>query len=233
MARPHTAWCRNTELKAAFDALPAGAKGDVGALEDIIRTRVGIDLDRRKFAVPASCLRYFGNLKAKQYPNELAQFLSFLHTKRTEIRSYLEIGAERCGTFYTVDSYLRSVNPEFQRSTAVDKAKRWCRFRAYQAAYDCRFVRMRSSNYVMDAPADLVLIDGDHSLTGVAADFRLVCGKARYVALHDTACVGLRYIQVKEFWEQVKGDYPHCEFLNQDADFPGCLGIGVLLVGAH
>ena len=232
MAGTEATWCRNTELKGVFDALPESEKGSVHVLEGIIKTRVGINLPRRTLRVPKAYLRFFGNLRAKQYPNELAQFLAFLYARRTEVCTYLEIGVEHCGTFYTVDSYLRSVNPAFRSSTALDEAMEMCRFEEYEARYDCRFHQGRSADYVLREPVDLAFIDADHSYAGVSADFELVRRKARYVALHDVACVGVRGVEVKAFWDRIKGSHTHLEFLNRDPAIPGCLGIGVLLLGA-
>jgi len=94
-----------------FGALSEDEVRSVPVLERIIRERVGLRLNRRTLPIPEEYARYFGNLCAKQYPNELAQLLAFLYTQTDRVRSYLEIGVELCGTFYTVDSYLRSVSP--------------------------------------------------------------------------------------------------------------------------
>ena len=152
-------WSRNTELKGVFDALSQELVGSVPALETIIKVCVGLSLNRRTLPIPDEYLPYFGNLRCKQYPNELAQLLAFLYTQRGRIRSYLEIGVERCGTFFTVDSYLRGVCPEFGHSIALDKRRHDCGFDAYQALYDCEFVEVRSGDWPMPDHVDLVLID--------------------------------------------------------------------------
>jgi hypothetical protein len=81
-------WVENTALKSIFDALSPSEIGSVDTLEEIIRTRVGIELNRRAIRVPREYLQFFGNLRSKQYPNELAQFLAFLYEKRHAINSY-------------------------------------------------------------------------------------------------------------------------------------------------
>ena len=96
-------WARAVELKAVFDALSQDEVYGIAVLAQIIKARVGLSLNRRTLPIPDGYLPYFGNLRCKQYPNELAQLLAFLYAQRDRIRSYLEIGVERCGTFYTVD----------------------------------------------------------------------------------------------------------------------------------
>jgi hypothetical protein len=64
---------------------------------------------------------------------------------------------------------------------------------------------------------------------GVRADFVKVRGHCDYIVLHDVAVDHIPGIEVKRLWEEVKGDYEHHEFLNQDPILPSALGLVVLV----
>lgn len=222
-------WLRNIEIKRLFDELPENEKFRIDTLERIIKNNIGINLNRRTLPIPEEYLRYYGNLKSKQYPNELAQFLAFLYTRKDQINTYMEIGAEHCGTFYTVDSYLRSVNPRFQRSIAIDIMRKPSNFEAYREQYNCEYLQIRSLDLKIKGTIDLVLIDGDHNYNAVKADFEKVKDNCKFVAFHDVACSNIRGVEVKRFWDWIKGCYEYYEFLNTDPTIHSCLGIGILI----
>lgn len=221
-------WSKNVEIKQLFDKLSANEKLEISTLERIIKNNIGINLNKRTLYVPEEYLQFCGNLKAKQYPNELAQFLAFLHTKKEQIYTYLEIGVEKCGTFYTVDSYLRSINPHFRASVAVDRKGKPRNFNAYEAKYNCQFVRTDSAHLKIDDVMDLVFIDGDHRYAAVKADFEKVRDMCKFVAFHDIAYKHLSGIEVARFWDEAKRRHKHVEFLNVDPVMSGRAGIGVL-----
>ena len=221
-------WVENTGLKSIFDALSPREICSVEVLEEIITTRVGIELNRRTIRVPQEYLQYFGNLRSKQYPNELAQLLAFLYEKRHAINSYLEIGAGKCGTFFTIDSYLRSVNPAFQKSIALDRRPEPPHFEAYRQLYKCEYVRSDSKKYRAPTFIDLILIDGDHSLESVTADYEAAYRCCRYAALHDIALKHIVGADVHQFWSSAKANHRCIEFLNTDAALPDPVGIGLI-----
>jgi hypothetical protein len=221
-------WVKNTALKLVFDALSPNEICSVEALEEIIRTRVGIELNRRAIRVPREYLQYFGNLRSKQYPNELAQLLAFLYEKRHAINSYLEIGAGKCGTFFTIDSYLRSVNPAFQKSIALDRKPEPPHFDAYRQFYKCEYVRSDSKQYRPPAFVDFILIDGDHSLESVTVDYDTVHRRCRYAAFHDIALKHIVGADVHKFWSCAKAQHRCREFLNKDMALPDPVGIGLM-----
>jgi predicted O-methyltransferase YrrM len=79
-------------------------------------------------------------------------------------------------------------------------------------------------------PVDLLFIDGDHTLAGVAADFGTYAPLVRtggVIALHDIAATpGEQGIEVPEFWRSLKSRYDTREFV--DPVGPAGYGIGVV-----
>ena len=78
---------------------------------------------------------------------------------------------------------------------------------------------------------DFLFIDGDHSYAGVKRDFEMYSQLVRpggRIALHDIlirpACPD---IEVFRFWQELKVDYPHQEFVEQE---PGKQRIGIALI---
>jgi hypothetical protein len=224
-------WSKNVDIKQLFDKLQAHEKFEISTLERIIKNNIGINLNKHTLHVPEEYLQFCGNLKSKQYPNELAQFLAFLYTKKEQINTYLEIGVENCGTFYTIDSYLRSVNPHFRISIAVDRKDKPRNFNVYEEKYNCKFFLTNSADLKIDEVVDLVFIDANHHYYAVKADFEKVRGVCKFVAFHDIVYEHLRGIEVSCFWNQVKKHYKYYEFLNADPVIPDSAGIGVLELG--
>lgn len=77
---------------------------------------------------------------------------------------------------------------------------------------------------------DFLFIDGDHSYEGVKADFEMYSPLVRaggMVAFHDVA-QDSPAIKVQKFWNEIKANYVHREFIDQ-SDVLTC-GIGILWV---
>ncbi len=75
---------------------------------------------------------------------------------------------------------------------------------------------------------DFLFIDGDHRYEGVKEDFKMYSPLVRsggIVAFHDIAQEGPS-MQVRPFWEQIKGNYIHKEFIDKTCS--DSMGIGVL-----
>lgn len=226
---------KNIELLEYLKTCTDEQLSDVDFLEDMMKTKIGIALNQRTLGFPDSYFAYFGGLHAKQYPNEFAQYLAWLYklVKRKHIKNYLCIGPEKGGEFFTVDSFFRRLNPNFEKSVCTDIGEVILRhqFAEYNEINPVEFIHANSHDLTWDdIPFDTVdycFIDGDHSYNGVKLDFEMVKDHCRYIAFHDIACT-LRGIDVKRFWDEIKGDYPHWEFHNTDPNLKEPVGIGVI-----
>lgn len=146
------------------------------------------------------------------------------------IKSYLEIGSKYGGSLWRV---ARELQPG-ARIVSVDLpngTKAWaessvslkaCVARLCADCHDARIIWGNSMDPAVIeqvralGPFDAILIDADHRMPGVTADWKNYGPMGRIVAFHDIAWhraadwVGTR-IDVPEFWNSIKGDYVHQE----------------------
>lgn len=217
----------NIELKKTFSSMFSSQLQDYKFLSEFIFNKVGISLNTR--TVKFSCsnpksLNCWGGLFCKQYPDELAQLLVFLYKNRSRINSFCEIGSQYGGSFFVIDSFLRSVNPNMGKGTAVDirfkKQKNWIKYKEHNPQID--FIQIDSKNFKPEQQYDFCFIDGDHSYKGVKRDYILIKKYARIIAFHD---IGF-YKSVKRIWDSIDGN--KIEFFNKDPLFKTKVGIGVV-----
>ena len=109
-------------------------------------------------------------------------------------------------------SHSLDLNPKFDNSTK-------------QNLLDDFFVKSISD---VLSKADLILIDGFHSYDAVKKDFETsLTFNPKYIVLHDIfsdACP-----DVVRFWNEIRNDYKHYEYINQYDNVNGnFLGIGLL-----
>ena len=185
----------------------------------------------------------FSGEKAVQLDAEFRPFLELI--KEFAVSSYLEIGTARGDTFHEIVSQM----PNGSKAVAVDYPENGWGLSGSQhqlrevskdlkkKGYEINLIWGDSrhggviKNAQKHAPYDLVFIDGDHTYEGVKADWENYGHLGRIVAFHDIADPGLpnnkgEVIEVKKFWDEIKGDYRHVEFIDENAMYP--MGIGVL-----
>lgn len=177
-----------------------------------------------------------------QRTDELTRFIELLINE--QVRSYLEIGLRIGSTFSMVGSHLPKqsvlvgidlpgaaggVCPH-DVAAAIEEVERIAtQLRHRQQTVTIIWGDSRSPETVgrarSFAPYDAVLIDGDHSIEGVRADWDTYSPMARIVALHDIdAGSGKRY-GVPELWNELKSrGYRHCEIIGAKRG----MGVGVV-----
>jgi cephalosporin hydroxylase len=179
-----------------------------------------------------------------QDEKEIAEYCDVLRVE--EVSLYLEIGSKFGGSLWRAAQAM----PKGSRVVAIDLpngTKAWEKSRASleecvaelkKQGYDARIIwgNSQSPEVIRKAalygPYHAIMIDADHRLPGVNADWENYSGMARsMVAFHDIAWkrapewVGTR-IDVPEFWNSIKNDYRHKEIIHCPTGKNN--GIGVL-----
>ena len=172
-----------------------------------------------------------GGLRIWQYPNQFSKYLMFI--KQFRASSYIEIGCRWGGTFIFTTEFLKRFGTVTE-SVAVDI------FDSPVADYcalnpETKFLKMNSTGpefkeFISTRVFDIVFIDGDHSYSGVKADFETTRNSGKIFVFHDIssdACPG-----VVQFWNELKTleGFSCIEFTEQYPDVNGnFLGIGVAI----
>lgn len=175
-----------------------------------------------------------------QDKRELDTFVNLL--KENQVRSYLEIGSKFGGSLWRVTNSL----PVGSRVLSIDLPDgdgsfkdslpylKKCIVDLTRRGYDANlFVGDSHSkeafSYAKElGPFDCVMIDGDHTLSGVLADWVRYGPLGKIVAFHDIRWTPRETkkapIEVPGVWREIKKDYRHME-ISFDPDNNG---IGVL-----
>jgi predicted O-methyltransferase YrrM len=185
---------------------------------------------------------------AMQKLRELAPLIGLLRRRSPQV--VVEIGTARGGTFYT---WCQVADPKailvsidlpggpFGGGYTPDDIST---FRAY-GRLEQRLHFIRADSHASETRStlekvlngreiDFLMIDGDHTYEGVRRDFEMyapLVGPDNPIAFHDTlphpessSC------EVDRFWNEIRGDYRHTEFVDPGSDpfGPHYGGIGVL-----
>lgn len=177
-----------------------------------------------------------------QNEHELRGFIKLLQDRK--VRSYLEIGARHGDTFYEVVKHL----PPGSRAVAVDlpgglwgsvKSKSYLQEAVAELqglGYDASVLYGDSKTDATRSlvqrrgPYDAMLIDGDHTLVGVSADWENYGKMAPIVAFHDIVGwdqaekVYGKPVEVPIFWGSLRQQHEHIEFIDEGS----AMGIGVV-----
>jgi len=179
--------------------------------------------------MPSHLSQYYDiGLRFWQYPNQFSKYLKLL--SNFKITSYLEIGCRWGGTFVITNEILKLKNKNV-KAFACDLIEMSDILTEYSKHSDFKYLFMNSTlldKENVQEQIDLILIDGDHSYNGVKIDFeRSLQYSPKYVVFHDiksNACGG-----VVKFWNEIKNNYTHHEFIEQYESVNGSyLGIGLI-----
>lgn len=180
---------------------------------------------------------------ASQNEFELHSFIKLMQTRG--VTRYLEIGARHGDTFFDV---MRALPPgsygvaldlpgglwgtRASQSPLIDAVQE-LRNMGYRASYilgnsrDAQVLALVNGR----GPYDAILIDGDHTLEGVTADWKAYGKMAPLVAFHDIVgdgCAEKVYgnpVQVPALWEDLRRYHETVEFV----DVGSKMGIGCVL----
>lgn len=175
-----------------------------------------------------------------QHAGEINPFIELL--KSEGIKSYLEIGCFMGDTFHAVGSSM----PTGSRVVGVEFAKRMIGCPREASEIKASMARARNdlkkqgkeaqvffgssrNEKIIEkvrelGPFDAVLVDGDHSLKGVTADWKNYGPMARIVAFHDIVGDNPSSVGPRPLWAQLKKTHRHREFIATGTE----RGIGVL-----
>lgn len=165
--------------------------------------------------------------------------------RRLRPRVVVEIGTHRGGTLFcwaaaaSPGAHLVSIDIPNEREGIGSTARDEALFRSFLRPGQT-LTCLRSDSHdpaTRDAlvrdlagrPVDFLWIDGDHSDAGVRADWALYAPLVRpggIVAFHDIhPNPALPGNQVSPLWRELRGRYPHREYIDQD--HPGGVGMGI------
>lgn len=179
---------------------------------------------------------------ASQNEFELRSFIDLLRSRG--VTRYMEVGARHGDTFFAV---MRAL-PRGSVGVAIDMpGALWGTAKSQTPlltavselrcmGYDAHVVFGDSKSVDVIAraaelaPYDAMLIDGDHTLDGVTADWRAYGSMAPVVAFHDIVGTGCaekvhgNAVEVPVFWQGLRTQHEHVEFV----DAGSRMGIGVV-----
>lgn len=194
------------------------------ALTKLLRKHVGFRLPKRFIREKPSLAACLGGLQSLMYPSELAHMLVTMG--QAMVGSYLEVGVSRGGTFFTVDSYLRALNPKYEISIGVGPGGKLIDLDLYpKDRY--QHLNMKSYDHNPDRQFDAILIDAAHDEQSVRQDFEHYKDYAtKFIFLHD---IHLPRNGVEVVWNELKEKYPKAwEIKASDDEQAELVGIGVI-----
>ncbi len=171
---------------------------------------------------------------AIQKISELSPVISLL--REEELSTVVEVGTMQGGTFWlwcqmaTDDALLASIDlPCGEGGSTLEQLER---IKLYgKAQQNLHFIRQDShAPETLEAlevtlgerKADLLVIDGDHTYEGVKNDFEFYSTQVKkggYIFFHDINKHSvLQNCKVDEYWNEIKSDYQHWEFIDNDDD---------------
>jgi methyltransferase family protein len=160
---------------------PLASLRRVDHVEQII-AGIGLAYDRRRLYGDDN--RYMNILGPGlwQIPRQLAQALCFL--SGLAIRTGLEIGTYQGWTACVLAAYLQRFNKDFCLTT-IDPVVHFTAYASVRDQLPLVYLAGQTSADIAHKVFDLCLIDGDHSYTACAQDYKL-CGRfARVCMFHD------------------------------------------------
>lgn len=193
------------------------------------------------FNIPFS--QFHQLFKPQQIKWEILKLLELL--KESPPKYVLEIGTAEGGTLFyftriaAEDANLISVDPFYRFGTTNVGEIRIALYKSFaRKEQNIHIIRANSHEQeTLDRvkellganKLDFLFIDGDHTYDGVKSDFEMyspLVGEGGIVAFHDINGKRSVVIGVRNFWNEIKPNFKHEEFVEDQAQPGG--GIGVL-----
>ncbi len=228
------------KLKELFTSIPVNKLKTKKFLEEDLILKLGLNNENLN-EQPKELSQYFGTglgLRIWQYPNQFSKYLVELSKHVEGINSYLEIGCRHGGTFILTTEFLKSLNPSFAKSTAIDIIPLPDILSLYLSSSPyANFIQVDSSSeqfktFIENNFFDLVFIDGNHEYDFVKKDAENTRESCNIQVFHDTvndACpgVGMYWNELKESHNKL---YDFFDFTDQyDSVNGNFLGIGLAI----
>ena len=125
-------------------------------------------------------------LHFQQHPGELMGLMGVLQDKG--IKSYMEMGISFCNTFCFMDSFFRTLSPDFEVSVGIDIEDKSDILKEYQTQYPtCSFVQTDVLKYEFTRDFDFIFIDTNQRYRYMKQTFEKCLPHARYIGFHDIA----------------------------------------------
>jgi hypothetical protein len=228
------------DVKNLFKDIDKSLLLDQNYLEKTLIINLGLN-DEILNEQPKELSQYFGaglGLRIWQYPNQFSGYLVELSKQVERINSYLEIGCRHGGTFILTTEFLKSLNPSFIKSTAIDIIPLPDFLSSYlsNSPY-ASFIQVDSSSeqfktFIENNFFDLIFIDGNHDYDFVKKDAESTRESCNIQVFHDTvndACpgVGIYWNELKQTHSEL---YNFFDFTDQyDSVIGNFLGVGLAI----
>jgi hypothetical protein len=184
---------------------------DRAFLIDCVR-KIGLENDSRPiYGTESIYMRPDGMVW--QLPEQFADFLLFL--SNYQIKTFLEVGTWKGASSSMLSAYLKLEN-----ALTIDIQNKFHLLEEVQKLIKIDF-QIGTSDDFRGRHFDLCFIDGNHSYEWVKRDYENVgqyCGICAFHDIVDPWCPG-----VVQFWNEIKSQHKHIEFIQN-----GTLGIGLL-----
>jgi len=224
-------------IRSYFDSLNEEEITSEKFLTEFILKRVGVGFRKKDFSIEAGEFLRNKGMKIKVWADELARFLIFLYEHKEHINSYLEFGTGTGGTFYVIDSYLRTINPNMGKSVTLDKkVYKLYHFEEYQKQnINANFyVGTEIRNFEIDQFYDLCFIDANHRYEHAKYDYEKVKDNVKFIVFHDIVLdtgsdKSKKNLYIRHLWNEIKNQYNHhLEIITKDPRISFMSGIGIL-----
>ena len=162
----------NVQLLRFLSSQNVEKMGDVEWLTSLIKERVGIRIKDNGFSIPTDYDRSFaGGMMANAFPSELAQMMSKVFSFKKEISSFAEIGTKRGGTFFLMDTFLRTICPSFSTSFCVASSDKVLNhgFNEYSNEVGNACKRVTLQEWMDGCESEIVLVKGTSHLRALNA----------------------------------------------------------------